>query len=201
MSLNVSRHSTINTKHALTAIISIIILLVSYGLHSTGNPLLLLNDSSSSSAAVNTDKLETATKSGSIASGTTATVIRIIDGDTIEISGGRKVRYIGVDTPETQDPRTKLECYGKEATAKNRELVAGQVVTLVRDVSDTDQFGRLLRYVYKGDVFVNDELVKEGYARASRYPPDVRFAELFRDSEREARENAKGLWGSVCAAK
>ncbi len=201
MSFNVSRRNTNNMNHVLTAVVSMVILLVSYGLHSIGNPLLLFNADTSASATDKINYPDTATVSGSIAQGTRSTVIRIIDGDTIEISDGRKVRYIGVDTPETHDPRTKLECYGKEATEKNRELVAGQEVILVRDISDTDQFGRLLRYVYKGDVFVNDTLVKEGFARASRYPPDVRFAELFRDSEREARENARGLWGSVCAAK
>jgi endonuclease YncB( thermonuclease family) len=108
---------------------------------------------------------------------------------------------IKTHTPETHAPRTKLECYGKEATQKNKELVEGQQVTLIRDVSETDQFGRLLRYVYKGDMFINDYLVKEGFAKASRYPPDVAFAELFRDSERDARSNAKGLWGTVCATK
>lgn len=129
----------------------------------------------------------------------TATVVtRVIDGDTVEINGGIKVRYIGIDTPELSDPRSGIVCFGQEAKQKNKELVEGQQVVLVRDISDTDQFGRLLRYVYKGDTFINDVLVREGYGRASRYPPDVRYAEMFREAEREAREQKRGLWGSPC---
>lgn len=125
-------------------------------------------------------------------------VIRVIDGDTIEIEGNIKVRYIGIDTPETVDPKRKTECYGKEASDKNKELVEGETVTLEKDVSDKDKYGRLLRYVYKGNVMINSYLVREGYAHISTYPPDVKYADLFKSNEREARENHKGLWGTVC---
>ena len=125
-------------------------------------------------------------------------VTKVIDGDTIEIEGGKRVRYIGIDTPETVDPNRPTGCYGKEASNKNSELVLNKKVRLVKDVSDTDRYGRFLRYVYIDDTFVNDYLVKEGYAKASTYAPDVKFSEQFAASEREARENKRGLWGSAC---
>ncbi len=96
--------------------------------------------------------------------GETALVVDVIDGDTIDVRLGGdtyRVRYIGVNTPERDEP-----CYF-EATAANAVLVEGQTVTLVRDVSETDRYGRLLRYVYAGPVFVNAELVAQGYAEAS----------------------------------
>src|SRR3990172_7201954 len=75
-------------------------------------------------------------------------VTRVIDGDTIELGDGRRVRYIGIDTPETVDPRKPVECFGKEAAAKNRELVDGKMVEMEKDASETDKYGRLLRYIY-----------------------------------------------------
>ena len=119
-------------------------------------------------------------------------VIRVIDGDTIEVSGGRRVRYIGVDAPEVGGGP---QHYGPEATGFNNSLVAGRMVTLEKDVSDVDRFGRLLRFVYADDILVNAELVREGYARAKVYPPDTGHAECFAALEREAREAKRGLWG------
>jgi micrococcal nuclease len=129
------------------------------------------------------------------------TVLRVIDGDTIEVvmNGEKKtVRYIGINTPETVHPSKPVECFGKEASEKNKALVEGKRVRLVKDVSETDSYGRLLRYVYVDDVFVNRELVAGGYANAYTYPPDVAFAEEFRAAEVFARENKRGLWGDVC---
>ncbi len=126
----------------------------------------------------------------------TVRVARVIDGDTIEIDGGKKVRYIGIDTPETVDPRRPVMCFGKEAKSENENMVNGKTVRLVKDVSKTDKYGRLLRYVYVGDVFVNDYLVRRGFAHASTFPPDVKFAEQFVAAQKEARENNRGLWGS-----
>lgn len=123
-------------------------------------------------------------------------VTRVIDGDTIEIDGGQKVRYIGIDTPETVDPRTTVQCFGKEAAAKNKELVEGKKVRLEKDVSETDKYGRLLRYLYIGDVFVNKVLVQEGYAFSSPYPPDIKYQDLLNQAQKEAREKGLGLWGS-----
>ena len=97
-------------------------------------------------------------------------VTRVIDGDTIEIEGGQRVRYIGIDTPETSHPQKGVECFGREASAENRKLVEGKKVVLEKDVSEIDKYGRLLRYVYARDTFVNQYLVIQGYAHSSSYP-------------------------------
>ena len=102
--------------------------------------------------------------------------------------------YIGVDTPETVDPRRPVGYFGKEASDKNKELVEGKMVKLEKDVSDTDKYGRLLRYVYVDGLFINVELVRAGYARAATYPPDIKYSALFMQAEHEARENNRGLW-------
>jgi len=138
---------------------------------------------------------------------TPATVTRVVDGDTIEVEVDGveyTLRYIGVDTPETVDPRRPVECFGREASEFNKELVLGKTVGLEKDVSDTDTFGRLLRYVWlpstgseQGEM-VNAVLVREGYAQASAYPPDVKYQEIFSRLEREAREAGRGLWGAAC---
>ncbi len=107
----------------------------------------------------------------------TVKVTRVIDGDTIEIfldGKTEKVRLIGIDTPEKGKP------YFNEATEKTKELCLGKEVRLEKDVSEKDRYDRLLRYVYVGDLFVNAELVKQGYASAYTYPPDVKYSELFR---------------------
>jgi micrococcal nuclease len=119
-------------------------------------------------------------------------VVRVIDGDTIEIAGGAHVRYIGMDTPETYP---KVEFYGPEAKAKNIELVEGKLVTLEKDVSETDRYGRLLRYVYVDGVFVNGELVRLGYAEAVSYPPDTRYQWQLEQLEKEAKAAKLGIWG------
>ena len=118
-------------------------------------------------------------------------VVQAIDGDTIEIAGGFHVRYIGIDAPELYPD---AEYYGAQAWAKNRELVEGKIVTLRKDVTNTDRYGRLLRYVYVDGLFVNAELVRLGYAEAFPCPPDIEHQELFSWLEREARDAKKGLW-------
>ncbi|MCH8200824.1 MAG: thermonuclease family protein [Chloroflexi bacterium] len=133
---------------------------------------------------------------------TPALVVRVVDGDTIEVEvDGEtyKVRYIGIDTPETVDPRRPVGCFGEEASAANKALVEGLIVGLEGDVSDTDRFGRLLRYVWlNSQEMVNAILVRDGYAQASAYPPDVRYQELFDGLEAGARSAGRGLWGPVC---
>lgn len=119
-------------------------------------------------------------------------VTRVIDGDTIELSSGEKVRYIGIDTPERAD------CLYQESTQRNRELVEGKPVRLEKDVSETDRYGRLLRYVYVGEIWINKQLVAEGFAQASSYPPDVKWQEVLRQAEQEARTQLLGLWGEQC---
>lgn len=129
-------------------------------------------------------------------------VTKVVDGDTIrvDIDGTSvAVRYIGVDTPETVHPSKPVECFGAEASARNAALVAGQRVRLEKDVSETDRYGRLLRYVYVGDTLVNLALVADGYAHASSYPPDVAHDAEFLAAERAAREAKVGLWGATCA--
>jgi micrococcal nuclease len=120
-----------------------------------------------------------------------ATVVDVVDGDTIKVDlDGEtyKVRYIGMDTPEKGRP------FFEEASAKNAELVDGQTVLLVKDVSETDRYDRLLRYVFVGDTFVNFELVNQGYAAAASYPPDVSCDGMFRAAEADARSHERGLW-------
>lgn len=129
-------------------------------------------------------------------------VTRVIDGDTIELVGGIKVRYIGVDTPETVHPDKPVECFGAEAKEENRRLVMGKTVRLEKDTSETDRYGRLLRYVYvdppageAGDVMVNEVLVQNGFAQVVTYPPDVLYQQRLLAAQRLAREERKGLWG------
>lgn len=125
-----------------------------------------------------------------------ATVQRVVDGDTVELSTGEKVRLIGVDTPETVKPNTPVQPYGKEASEFSKQLLTGQKVKLKFDVEPYDKYKRLLAYMYLQDgTFVNEKLVRDGYARIMTIPPNVAYADLFLEAEREARENNKGLWG------
>lgn len=133
-----------------------------------------------------------------------ARVVAVVDGDTIRVDfGGRTVtvRYIGVDTPETVAPGTPVQSGGPEATDANKRLVEGKSVIMEKDVSETDSFGRLLRYVYvsdfTGERMVNAELVRLGFARVTTYPPDVKYAAMFVDLERQARAAATGLWAPL----
>ena len=121
----------------------------------------------------------------------TAKVTQVIDGDTIIIEGGYRVRYIGIDTPEI---RPRLEAHGIEAWQANRQLVEGKEVRLERDVSETDKYGRLLRYVYVDDIFVNAELVRQGLARAKAYPPDIKYQDYLEQMETEAKLAGRGIW-------
>lgn len=127
-----------------------------------------------------------------------AKVVSVVDGDTIKIEGGEVVRYIGINTPETVAPNRPIECFGKEASAKNKELVLGKTVRLEKDVSNRDKYGRLLRYVWIDEVLINEQLVRDGYAQVSTYPPDVKYESRFLNAERESRANSKGLWGAQC---
>jgi len=131
-----------------------------------------------------------------------AQVVRVIDGDTIVVvidDVEYRVRYISIDTPETVDPREPVGCYGREASQRNRDLVEGKTVELEKDVSETDQYGRLLRYVWVEGEMVNATLVREGYAMVVTYPPDVKYQQLFLELQRQARAAGEGLW-SACLA-
>lgn len=133
----------------------------------------------------------------------TFTVKRVVDGDTVELDTGEKVRYIGINTPESVDPRREVECFGKEASEFNKKLVEGKTVRLERDISDWDKYGRLLRFVYLEDgTLVNEVLVRKGYAFVSTYPPDVSKQGNFQAAENLARAEKKGLWSeTTCNAK
>ncbi len=120
---------------------------------------------------------------------------RVIDGDTIVIEGGERVRYIGMDTPEMRP----IEAFGEAATEANRELVEGRTVRLVLDVERRDRYERLLAYVYVDGTFVNAALVRRGLAQIATYPPNVRHEAEFLRLQREAREAGRGLWSADSA--
>ncbi len=122
-------------------------------------------------------------------------VERAIDGDTIVLTNGERVRYIGIDTPETKHPKKPVEYFGKEASEANQKLVEGKTVRLEFDVQKRDRYDRLLAYIYVDDIFVNAWLVENGYAQVATFPPNVKYQELFVKLQREARENKRGLWG------
>jgi micrococcal nuclease len=124
-------------------------------------------------------------------------VLRIVDGDTIHVRIAdrvEKVRYIGVNTPEVHHPTKGVEPGGREATAVNRDLVAGKRVRLDLDVQERDRYGRLLAYVWVGETMVNAELLRLGYAQVMTVPPNVRHQDLFLKLQRDAREAGRGLW-------
>jgi micrococcal nuclease len=118
-------------------------------------------------------------------------VIEVIDGDTIIIEGGDHIRYIGIDTPEIYP---QVEAFGLEARQANRELVEGKTVRLERDVSETDKYGRLLRYVWVNGTMVNAELVRRGLAEAKAYPPDTKYQSYLAETEAEAKLAGRGMW-------
>ena len=125
-------------------------------------------------------------------------LVRVVDGDTIvmRFAGGaeERVRLIGIDAPETSYPDQAVERMGRAATARISELLARGPLELERDVEERDQYGRLLAYVWAGQVFVNLELVREGFASVFTVPPNVRYAEEFLGAQHEAREEERGLW-------
>jgi micrococcal nuclease len=125
-------------------------------------------------------------------------VTKVIDGDTFQIASGEKVRLIGIDTPEST---IKKECFGKESSDYLKQLIDQKYVKLEKDISETDKFDRLLRYVYIDQLFVNKTLVENGYATIATYPPDVAHVETFLDSQRLAQENNLGLWNSCVQNK
>jgi micrococcal nuclease len=135
-----------------------------------------------------------------------ARVVRVVDGDTIAVrlDDGRdeRVRYIGVDTPESVKPGTPVQCFAKHASAANAALVAGRSVRLVSDVEQRDRYGRLLAYVYRepDGAFVNAALVRDGFARPLTIAPNVAHAREFDGLARDARHARRGLW-AACPIK
>lgn len=118
----------------------------------------------------------------------TANVAKVVDGDTIELTDGRRVRYIGINTPERDQP------YYQNAVEVNRQLTAGKTVGLEFDVETFDQYGRTLAYVWVNGAMANLEMVRQGFANVYTVPPNVKYEAEFRQAEREAREAGRGLW-------
>jgi micrococcal nuclease len=136
------------------------------------------------------------TARGGRASGT---VTRVVDGDTVHVridGSDERVRYIGVDTPETVKPNTPVQCFGEAASHYNRRLIAGQAVRLRFDAERHDRYGRLLAYVYRArdGLFVNAALVRGGYATTLTIAPNTVHAAQFAALERRARGHRRGLW-------
>ena len=126
-------------------------------------------------------------------------VVSVVDGDTIQVCcigwKREKVRYIGINTPETKHPTKEVEHFGEEASEANRKLVEDKTVVLEFDVERRDRYERLLAYVYlKDGTFVNAWLVEHGFAQVMTVPPNVKHQELFLKLQREARDNGRGLW-------
>lgn len=133
------------------------------------------------------------------------TVINVIDGDTFEIKLNnkvQKVRMLGIDTPETVDPRKTVQCFGKEASDKTKELLLNREVILETDKtqSEYDKYGRILAYVKREDgLFINKYLIENGYAYEYTYNIPYKFQKEFKKLEKDAREGKRGLWGLLCS--
>lgn len=166
------------------------------------SPAFRIPESVAEDVADKIEAVDLAKETAGVAVSETAKVNKVIDGDTVEVtlSDGEValVRYIGIDTPERATETAPEECFYKEATDRNKELVEGQEVKLKRDVSDVDKYGRLLRYVYVGDEFINQKLVALGAATAIRVEPDITNYEILKQVEDEAKASRVGMW-SVCA--
>ncbi len=128
----------------------------------------------------------------------------VTDGDTFKVKIGRHietVRMLGIDTPETIDPRKPIQCYGKEASDETKSMLTGQKVRLKLNPNreEKDKYRRYLAYVYLGDKFVNEDLLEQGFAREYTYGTPYMFQKEFRGIEKMAKEAKRGLWG-VCEA-
>ena len=132
----------------------------------------------------------------------TYVVRKVVDGDTVELTNARRVRYTGIDTPETMRKGKNQwefapEVYGVAAKDHNRSLVGGREVRLEFDVVKEDKYGRWLAYVYSGDNMVNLELVREGYAHVYTFPPNIKYYDAFIEAQEKAMSEKKGIWGQA----
>ncbi|WP_409295459.1 thermonuclease family protein [Peribacillus sp. SCS-26] len=125
-------------------------------------------------------------------------VVNVVDGDTIDVklTNGKneRVRFILVDTPETKHPRLGVQPFGKEASQYTTASLMAREVLLELDAEERDQYGRLLAYVWQGDVLFNEILIREGFARTAVYPPNTKYVDQFRKVENDARQSKKGIW-------
>lgn len=123
-------------------------------------------------------------------------VTRVVDGDTFEIDDGRKVRMIGINTPESVDPRRAVEYYGKEASRYTKSLMEGKEVFLLEGTTPEDRYGRILGWVWLSDgTFVNGDLIYQGYAQVYTFADNPEHANYLLTLQRDAREAGRGLWG------
>jgi micrococcal nuclease len=133
-------------------------------------------------------------------------VVRVVDGDTLvaDIDGDReRVRFIGIDTPESVALDRPDECYGKEASERTKALLPpGTPLRLERDVEPRDQYDRLLAYIYRATdgLFVNESLVTDGYAVAKEFPPNTSLHTQLRAAQSQAQAGHKGLWAACGSA-
>ncbi len=118
------------------------------------------------------------------------TVTHIVDGDTFDIASGQRIRMIGIDTPE------RGEYFYKEASIRLKELIDGKEVILIKDVSETDRYGRLLRHVYLNGVWINKQMIDEGFAKLLTFPPDVEHVQIFKQAQKKARDAKRGMWAN-----
>ncbi len=117
-----------------------------------------------------------------------AFVTHIVDGDTFDIATGERVRMIGIDTPE------RGKYFYKESSDYLAELIDGKEVILVKDVSEVDRYGRILRHVYYDDGWINKQMIEDGFAKFVTFPPDVMHVDVFSEAQESAREQKRGLW-------
>lgn len=136
-----------------------------------------------------------------------SSVLRVVDGDTVDVEIALervRVRLIGINTPETVDPRRPVECFGREASARMRAMLSGGAVRIETDPTQSryDKYGRLLAYLYLPDgTSVNEQLIAEGYAYEYTYKVPYRFQSEFKAAEKSAREAGRGLWSPQACPK
>jgi micrococcal nuclease len=136
---------------------------------------------------------------GDLPPGRDAVVRDVVDGDTLVVDDGERVRMLGIDTPETKHPSKPVQCFGREASRQTARLLPrGTRVRLVADVEPTDQYGRTLAYVVRArdGLFVNAALARDGFALPLSVPPNVTHAEEIRALAADARRAGRGLWGA-----
>ncbi len=165
--------------------------------------MALISGCSTSDSKANSDSNTSAgisnTHSKTIPDGEHAEVAKVYDGDTIKLTDGRKVRFIGIDAPEEDPTRGPVQCFGVRSAEHLRGLLPqGTAVILVSDVESEDQYGRTLAYVYResDSMFMNAHMLEEGFVQAYRVPPNVAHADEFHDLQTTARDDRVGLWGA-----
>ena len=197
-----------NKKQATLIILGLVVFFRALLLY-IGHPSVVQNQQTSEASAAVTKQTETqvVATTGYISTTTKSlfVVSRVVDGDTIEVTRDgvkEKVRLIGINTPETVDPRKKVECFGKEASLHAKKILLGQKVRLVSDDTQTkyDKYGRLLAYVYREDgLFINKHMIEEGYAYEYTYHVPYLFQKEFKEAQLKAQNEGKGLWAKgVC---